>query len=84
MMRNKEESRDRQEGNGDRRFGTVPHIVLIDRRALQGMITRLKFHRESILAVAKTSRVRSGRTGDARILEESAGVHYFRYYTREV
>lgn len=36
MMRNKEESRDRQEGNGGRRFGTVPHIVLIDRRALTG------------------------------------------------
>lgn len=44
----------RQERNGKERFGTVPHIVLIDRWALRGMITRLKFHRESILAIAKS------------------------------
>lgn len=50
------------------------------------MITRLKFHRESILAIAKTSRVRKNERRD---FERGRGrerqrVHYFHHYIREV
>lgn len=69
MMRNKEESRIAKREIEVGGFGTVPHIVLIDRRAFMEMITRLKFDRESIPAVAKTSRVRGRRNFEGEIDE---------------
>lgn len=57
--------RRRRAGERWERFGTAPCIVLIDRWAFTRMITRLKFHRESIFTIVKTSRVQLGRMEDA-------------------
>lgn len=74
---NKEESRIAKRAMGEEEMGAVwhgsPYCPDRSMSSFTGMITRLKFHRESIFAIVKTSRVQPGKNGRRDLRKDRRG-----------